>query len=297
MVLQNLVGRERHGAVVVALHLVERHVLVAHELQHAPEVGLLLVASEEFQLAVAGDDDDGRRIGSDVGEWRVLVDGGLQGRDALLLTDVVVRDALTAERHEGRERVGIDAVFRQPALVESDDVEQIAACGVSGYKNLALAAIVPRNVLVRPCHGCCGVVEDVVNGSLGQQTIVGRHNHKATVLQLRVDVFLAALDAATVEPHHYGRVLSIRRIIHVELAALLGIALRRVAIRDVVYLIILCLCRASKEQHYKDESYTFHTSQNLSLLLGLLINYPKYRHKYSKKSAIIRIFAISFKCN
>ena len=33
----------------------------------------------------------------------------------------------------------------------------------------------------------------------------------------------------------------------------------------------------------------------ISVSLGLFINYAKYRHKYSKKSAIIRIFAISFK--
>ena len=53
MVFQDFVGWERHGAVVVALHLVERHVLVAHKFQHAPEVGLLLIASEEFHFAVA----------------------------------------------------------------------------------------------------------------------------------------------------------------------------------------------------------------------------------------------------
>ena len=62
MILQYLVGGERHGTMVVALHLIERHILVAQEFQHAPEVSLLLVAPEEFQLAVAGDDDDGRRI-------------------------------------------------------------------------------------------------------------------------------------------------------------------------------------------------------------------------------------------
>ena len=33
-------------------------------------------------------------------------------------------DALAAERHEGGERVCINAVLCQPALVESDDVEQ-----------------------------------------------------------------------------------------------------------------------------------------------------------------------------
>lgn len=66
VILQYLVGWLRHGPVVVALHLVERHVLMAHELQHAPEVGLLLIAAIEFQLPVAGDDDDGRCVGTDV---------------------------------------------------------------------------------------------------------------------------------------------------------------------------------------------------------------------------------------
>ena len=103
MVLQDLVSRLRHGTVVVALHLVERHVLVTHEFQHAPEIGLFLVASVEFQFTVAGDDDDGRRVGSDVGERGVLVDGGLQGRDSLLLTYIIMCDALAAERHEGRQ--------------------------------------------------------------------------------------------------------------------------------------------------------------------------------------------------
>lgn len=50
MLLQDVVGWLRHGAVVVALHLVKRHVLVGHQLQLPPEIGLLLIASEEFQL-------------------------------------------------------------------------------------------------------------------------------------------------------------------------------------------------------------------------------------------------------
>ena len=91
MIFQNLVGRERHGTVVVALHLVERHVLVADEFQHAPEVGLLFVATIKLQFAVAGNDDDGRSIGTDVGERGVLVDGGLQRADSLLLTYIIRR--------------------------------------------------------------------------------------------------------------------------------------------------------------------------------------------------------------
>ena len=52
MVFQNLIGRLRHGTVVVTLHLVEGHVRVARELQHAPEVGLFFVAAIEFQFPV-----------------------------------------------------------------------------------------------------------------------------------------------------------------------------------------------------------------------------------------------------
>ena len=257
MILQNLIGGERHGAVVVALHLVERHILVTRELQHAPEVGLLLIASVEFQFAVAGDDDDGRGVGTDVGERGVLVDGGLQGADALLLTYIVMCNALPAKGHESRERVGINAVLRQPALVESDHVEQIATCRVSGHEYLAMAAIVLRDVLVCPGHGCRGVVEDVVNRSLRQQTVVHRNDHESAVLQLRVDVLLAALDAAAVEPHNYGCVRLICRIIHVEFAALLGIALCRLAIRDVIHLVVLRPCDGRAKQEGKDEEIAF----------------------------------------
>ena len=53
MVLQDIIGRLWHGTMIIALHLVERHVLMACQLQHAPEVGLFLITSEEFQLSVA----------------------------------------------------------------------------------------------------------------------------------------------------------------------------------------------------------------------------------------------------
>ena len=144
MVLQYLVGRERHAAVVVALHLVERHVLVTREFQHTPEVGLLLVASEEFQLTVARDDDDRRCIRTDVDERRILIDSGLQGADALLLAYVVMRDALTAEGHERGQRVGIDAILCEPVLVEPYHVEQVAASRVSGHKIMSFFMLLLR---------------------------------------------------------------------------------------------------------------------------------------------------------
>jgi hypothetical protein len=118
---------------------------------------------------------------------------------------------------------------------------------VSGHEDFALAAIRLRDILVRPGHSRRSIVEDVVNRSLRQQTVVRRDDHEAAVPELWVYVLLAALDAAAVESNHYGRILGVRRIINVEFAALLSIALRRVAIRDVIHLIVLRPCNASKE--------------------------------------------------
>ena len=140
---------------------------------------------------------------------------------------------------------------------ESDHIEQIAASRVSGHEYLTLAATILRDVLIRPGHRCRSVVEDVVNRSLRQQTVVGRHDHEAAVFQLRVDVLLAALDAAAVEPHHHGRILGVCRIIHIELAALLGIALRRIAIWDVVHLIVLRPCNGRAKQKREGEEIAF----------------------------------------
>ena len=174
-----------------------------------------------------------------------------------------MRDALTAEGHEGCQRVGIDAVLRQPALVESDEVEQVATSGVSCHEYLATAAIVLSDVLVRPCHRCCSIVEDVVNGSLGQQTVVGRHDYETAVFELWVDVLLAPFNASSVEPYHDGCVRFIRRIIHVEFAAFLCIPFRGFAIRDVVHLIVLRPCNGCATQKGDDEEIAF-VSHSLS---------------------------------
>ena len=129
---------------------------------------------------------------------------------------------------------------------------------MSGHEYLATAAIVFRDVFVSPGHGCRSVVENNVDRSLGQQTVVGCDNHETAVLQLRVNMLVAALDATAVEPDYDRRVLGICRIIHIELAALLGITLCRLAIRDVVHLIVLRPCSASKEQHENGEKSLSH---------------------------------------
>ena len=132
MLLKDVIGGLRHSAVVVALHLVERHVLVTHEFQHAPEVGLFFVTAIKLQFPIARYDDNRRCIGTNVGERGILVDGRLQRANALLTTDVVMGDALSAEGHEGSQRVGINAILSKPLFVET-------SCAVSAAAQLSPA--------------------------------------------------------------------------------------------------------------------------------------------------------------
>ena len=78
VLFQDVVGWVGHSAVVIALHLIDGDVGMPCEFQHAPKIGLFLVAAIEFFLPVAGNDDERRSVGAHVGEWCVLVDGGLK---------------------------------------------------------------------------------------------------------------------------------------------------------------------------------------------------------------------------
>lgn len=50
MLFQNVVGWVRHSAVIIALHLIDGDVGMPREFQHAPKIGLFLVAAIEFFL-------------------------------------------------------------------------------------------------------------------------------------------------------------------------------------------------------------------------------------------------------
>ena len=152
-----------------------------------------------------------------------------------------MRDALAAEGNQAGQRVGIDTIAGEPSLVKPDHVEQIASRRVTGHEDFALATTIFCDVLVCPCHGSCGIVEDVVDVGLGQQAVVGSHNHQAAVSQLAVDVFVATLDASAVEPYDNGRVLSVGGVIDIEFAALLCVGISRFRIGDVILLLILRL--------------------------------------------------------
>ena len=123
---------------------------------------------------------------------------------------------------------------------------------MSGHENLATTTAVFLDVLVSPSHGSCSIVEDIIDGSLRQQAIIGGNHYQATVLQSLVYVFVATFNATTVKPHHHGRVLLIDGIIDIKLAALLSIGIGGGCVGDVVHLLILLtLCQRDHRQQHK----------------------------------------------
>jgi len=50
VLFQDVVGWVRHSAVIIALHLIDGDVGMPREFQHAPKIGLFLVAAIEFFL-------------------------------------------------------------------------------------------------------------------------------------------------------------------------------------------------------------------------------------------------------
>jgi hypothetical protein len=52
-------------------------------------------------------------------------------------------------------------------------------------------------------------------------------------------MLVAALDATTVEPRHYGHILLANGVIDIELAALLSVCIGGRCVRDVIHLLIL----------------------------------------------------------
>jgi len=114
-------------AVPVALEFVEGDPLVPGDLEHAHEVGVLLVAAEHLHFAVAGEQERGRGIGPDVVEGREFVDDGLLAGDTAFATDGHVGDGVAAEGDEPRDLVGIDPVGLEPAFVEAYHAGEVAA--------------------------------------------------------------------------------------------------------------------------------------------------------------------------
>lgn len=116
-----------HLAVVEAPEFMEVGVGVADELHEAPEIGVLLVAPEEFLFAIAGDEQERRCVFADVVDGGEVVDEGGGVGDSALGPDGVVGDGLGAEGDQAGELVGVDVMGSEPSSVQSEHGGEVAS--------------------------------------------------------------------------------------------------------------------------------------------------------------------------
>ena len=112
---------------VESIQLMEFALRMLRHLHHAPQVGVLFVASEHFQLAPASDQHQRGSIGPHMKERRILVDDGLLTRYSALFARRKVGNGMPAVWQQPRDLVGIEVVLRQVALVQADHAGEITA--------------------------------------------------------------------------------------------------------------------------------------------------------------------------
>ena len=123
---QDVIARLDHAAMTVAVEFVEIGLPMAYELHHTGQILVLVVTTEEFQLAVATDEDERWTVRAYPVERRIFVNGRLQGTDALHLTDVIVGDGLATEGGIEPDAVGVDIISLQPSLVQAEHQREVA---------------------------------------------------------------------------------------------------------------------------------------------------------------------------
>ena len=104
-------------AVVVTVEFHYFCVGMTDDLHHSPEVSIFFVAAEEFEFAIAGDEEQWRGVFADVEEWREGVDDGLFAVDAAFFAHGEMRDGVAAEGDEAGDGVGVNLVRGEPARV------------------------------------------------------------------------------------------------------------------------------------------------------------------------------------
>ena len=94
----------------VTLKFVEFGRGMPDHLHHTHHVSVFFVATQHFHLAVAGDEDQGRGIGSDMKQGRHGVDNGPGVFNALFLPRGEMGNGVAAEGDEARDTIGIHVV-------------------------------------------------------------------------------------------------------------------------------------------------------------------------------------------
>ena len=139
---------------------------MASYLHHTPQIGGLLITTQQFLLPITGDNHQRWCIRAHVIKWCELIDTGLCHLHALSLSIGEMADGMTTIGHQSRNAIRIYLVFRQPLFIQADHVGQIAACGMARDKNLVAITAVTLNLTERPSHRRSRIVDTVAQRSL-----------------------------------------------------------------------------------------------------------------------------------
>ena len=191
----------------MAVYFIEIGLLMPHEFHHPREILILIIASEKFQFAVAADEHEWRTILANPIEGRILVDGGLERREALHLAHIVMGDSLTAERSVKHHVIRIDIVIGEPCLIQAKQHADIAAGRMTRHDDLLRVATVFCSMTEHPRHGFGGIVERLPDRHFGQQTVIHADHHIALILQACRNLLVATFKAASVEPNDHRTIL------------------------------------------------------------------------------------------
>ena len=112
-----------------------------------------------------------------------------------------VRDRLPAVRNHGRHGpVGIQSLRREPALVQPEHRDEVAARGVPRQKDQFRIAAVGGDMPHDPCHGGRGVFETAGHRGLRREAVLHPRDGEPSGEQLLGNLAAAARQTAAVKP-------------------------------------------------------------------------------------------------
>ncbi len=101
-------------------------------------------------------------------QWGHRIDDRLFVADPTLFANGKVRNGLTTKRDQSRDLIGIDSMFLEPFLVESNHAGEIPSCRMSTHKDLLSISTESFDVLKCPRNRSCRIFD--IRGCLSSRT-------------------------------------------------------------------------------------------------------------------------------
>lgn len=214
-------GGACHLAVVVAVELHEFCIWMSDHLHHAPQICVFFVAAQHFEFSISGNQQQRWGVFSNVKQRSHVVDDGLFSINALFFANGEMSDRVSTEWDESRNLVRIDVVCRQPVLVQSDHAGEISAGRVTADENSICRSAVLRDISERPCDRRGRIINAGCDLNSWAQSIADSHNSDALLAKFLRDSPFSAGQSAAMKPDDCCEILDARRIVDIQLAALL----------------------------------------------------------------------------